>query len=268
MNHKAISYAYGVLILTLSIIGSRHVFHNRLLSLAFFILLLSTYRLFYKLLVFLTGNLIFQVCPCCGYTNKTLSDHCTYCDNKGSSGINLTKDNGEPTILLEEISEYKNAGAYGELPQSILKGLCLSSDEVVMIFSKVQPIRKNGNGRIYDTNGLPCMLNRLCLTNKKIYFIASLFGGWRVIDSYTFELITEYIIGTRPSCGLFKPYGLDGDIVDQLTIKTCDGNEYRLKGLNPQKLYLAAVNCIKKKKGNLEIIRRQASSAKARWVWP
>jgi hypothetical protein len=258
VNHKSISYAYVVIILILYVKASSHLGHNRFLRLSIFVLLVFTYHLLRKLLVFLTGNQIFQVCPRCGYTNKTISDHCSYCCNKGSSVIDVK----EPTILLEEISEYKNAGACNEIPLSILNGLRLSSDEVALIFFRCNPISKNGIKRIYDTNGLPCLLNRLCLTNKRIYFIASLFGGWRAIDSYQFESITQYSTGTRTSADPFKPIGeaFQCDIIESLTIKTIDGNEYRLKGYRPEKLYLSVVNCLNKRKEKLKISRQQASN--------
>jgi len=227
----------------------RNILHKGMLFFPIFILLAGTIRSLNKLLSYLTGNAIYMVCPTCGYANHKLVDHCGFCANAGLAVVRTDNQYQVSLSLQDEIAEYRKADAYREVSEPILRGLNLPKSEVILIYKQVSPIRRNGSRFLLDGNGFPCSLNTVCLTSNKIYFIAKAFGGWRLINSYPYPNIVVYQTGTRV---MSDPMELIDDI-DKMIIRTANGDEYLLRGLNPKKLFLSIKSCIRRRQSSYSV---------------
>lgn len=155
-------------------------------------------RLFQRI----TENDIFTVCPCCGYANTQMPVAvCKNCQYRKGLPVAEYKENLQmPIELQDEINQYKKAGLYKKLPESVIKGLGLACDEILLIalnsYSKL--IYKNGDGTILNKYGETCMLNKMVLTNKRICFLFERAGGWQHVECLVYNDIKNVFIETIP----------------------------------------------------------------------
>jgi len=194
----------------------------------------------------------FIVCPKCGYGNIKLVSSCGNCQfikkNKRLRSENSEQD--APNSLKEAKISYDNLLKNNPPPESLIRGLNLLPDEYVLLFIScsflhVSTIRKNDNRFEKDQDGYKCTINRLALSNKRIFFISkSLMGGWRKIENYEYSQIKTHFTEKQ------KFYSPILDEIGKMVIQTTDNNEFTLTGLYPSKQFKALANCIESRGQN------------------
>lgn len=190
-------------------------------------------------------NKIFTVCPKCGFPSISVVEECKNCGfHVGIDLLDIEAIKEVAPVLKEEIEKNKKNHIYKKIPGSVIKGLALLPEEAILFSVKKPSMRlhtilRNGDRITINKYGRMCILNWVIGTNKRLCFLAEMYGGWNDVYCHTYDEVK----GLKTENKILYAAGMDE--VDKMTIETAN-NTYILRGPNPRKLYDAIASYVRR----------------------